>query len=225
MTKPYVTNCLTPVKNDQKTNLEKMKQVKTNVSTLAKSNPSDHIELARELLADALRREASMSSQKIVEPFPEELVTDSLKWSESERQRHFENGLSLIAQGKVAVVTLAGGQGTRLGSSHPKGCFDIGLKSNKNLFDLQAGRIQRLEELARKTFQCKSQNADTPLIKWAVMTSPATHQETVAFFRKHYPSNKAPLFFIQGQLPCFREEAPNEILRNSSSDVCKVFFL
>lgn len=107
-------------------------------------------------------------------------------------------GLDLIRNGKVAALTLAGGQGTRLGSTLPKGCFDIGLPSHKSLFHLQAERIKRLQNLS----------CPTGSIYWYLMTSEPTHIPTIQFFKQNSYFGLSPeyiIFFQQSTIPSFDE--------------------
>lgn len=84
-------------------------------------------------------------------------------------------GLNAVREGKVGVLLMAGGQGTRLGSSAPKGCYDIDLPSKKSFFQIQAERIRKVEQLA----------GGSNSIPWYIMTSGPTRAPSEAFFAEH----------------------------------------
>ena len=105
----------------------------------------------------------------------------------------YETGEKAIKEGKLAAVTMAGGQGTRLGHDGPKGTFDIGLDSHKSLFELLSDSLKE---------QGKKYNV---VIPWFIMTSEENNEDTVKFFAKHrnfgYEKDKNLFFFKQGELP------------------------
>lgn len=117
-----------------------------------------------------------------IEPVPENTVSTVEERTIEERERWWKMGLKAISDGKLAVLLLSGGQGTRLGSSDPKGCFNIGLPSGKSLFQLQAERILCVQRLAA---QASSEGSGSSVsIHWYIMTSPFTDEATKNIFSK-----------------------------------------
>ena len=50
-------------------------------------------------------------------------------------------GDEILAAGRVGIMVVAGGQGTRLGFDGPKGAFPIGPVTGRSLFEIQAQKI------------------------------------------------------------------------------------
>lgn len=114
------------------------------------------------------------------------------KLTKEEQEKYTNIGEETIKKGKLAVVTMAGGQGTRLGHNGPKGTFDIGLETHKSIFELLIEPIKEANEKYKIT------------IPWYIMTSDANNQETMEFFEKnnYFGYKKSEIkFFIQGKLP------------------------
>ena len=113
--------------------------------------------------------------------------------------KYYDNiGKKAIREGKLAAVTMAGGQGTRLGHDGPKGTFDIGLDSHKSLFELLCDSLKE---------EGKKYGVTIP---WFIMTSRENNKATIEFFEKHkyfgYQKDKNLFFFIQGELPMMDTE-------------------
>lgn len=80
-------------------------------------------------------------------------------------------GSQLLKSGKVGIILVAGGLGTRLGVDQPKGMFPIGPLSGRSLFQVL---LEKLRAIGRRC------SVRIPLF---VMTSPATDELTRQFLR------------------------------------------
>lgn len=92
---------------------------------------------------------------------------------EKNKQIYEASGIASIKNGELALVLLAGGQGTRLGYDGPKGTLNVGKTRDLFIFQLL---IEHTLDIVRQT--------DT-WIPFYIMTSDKNHDETKAFFKAH----------------------------------------
>jgi len=103
-------------------------------------------------------------------------------------------GRGRLSGGMVAALTVAGGQGTRLGFAGPKGAIPVTPVGGRTLFQLFAETVLA----AGRRYGVS--------IPWYVMTSPANHHETVDYFIEHNffgLLQRDVIVFPQGMLPVF----------------------
>lgn len=144
-------------------------------------------------VSDAIVFSSTQAESKEYTQLSDSSFSSQISADAEELKKWETSGLELIKSGKVGIVLMAGGQGTRLGSSAPKGCYDVGLPSHKSLFQLQVERIRKLEQIA----------GDGKLILY-IMTSGPTRKATEEFFQKNNYfgwNGEQVVFFNQGTLP------------------------
>jgi UDP-N-acetylglucosamine/UDP-N-acetylgalactosamine diphosphorylase len=118
-------------------------------------------------------------------------------------QEASQRGAEALRAGELGAILVAGGQGTRLGFEQPKGMFSIGPLSHKSLFQIL---IEKLLAAARR------HGVRIPLY---LMTSPATHDETVAYFsaNKYFGLPEDDVFFFcQGTMPAVDSQTGHLLL-------------
>jgi len=123
---------------------------------------------------------------------------DKAKLTENQRKTFDELGEKIIKAGQYAVVTMAGGQGTRLGHTGPKGTFKLDVYGKgKYLFEILTENLKEANEKYDVT------------IPWYIMTSKENNEETVDFLEKHnyfgYDKNYVTIF-MQSELPLVDEQ-------------------
>ena len=107
-------------------------------------------------------------------------------------RRAVSAGIEALRRGRVCCLTVAGGQGTRLGFDGPKGTYPIGPVSGNSLFSFFAGAIRR----AGIKYGHR--------ITWYIMTSLLNREATVTFFERNKYFGLEPeqvFFFTQGTMP------------------------
>ncbi|AET40364.1 UDP-N-acetylglucosamine diphosphorylase Ecym_5628 [Eremothecium cymbalariae DBVPG len=174
------------------------------LSNLARTDPLK----LKECYKEAVRLvEGNVLNMDEVQPLPKGSYESVIDNSKDLNSRYESLGMEALRNGEVAVVLMAGGQGTRLGSSLPKGCYDVGLPSKKSLFQIQAERLQKLQELAG----CLKP------IPWYIMTSKLTRSATEEFFKKNKYfglSEKQVRFFNQGTVPALDSSGEHLMLES-----------
>ena len=133
-----------------------------------------------------LTSEPAMRSGEAMDPAP----VIHLEGGEAQQARAV--GERLLREGKVGVILVAGGQGSRLGYDGPKGAYAIGAVSGASLFFFHMRKVLALE-----------QRFDTQIPVY-IMTSEANDATTRARFEAEAYFGLDPsrvFFFTQGMWP------------------------
>lgn len=153
-------------------------------------------------LYDNTKKEIEIRENKI-EPLK---YIDKKKISKIQEEEYRNLGEEILHKGEYAVVTMAGGQGTRLGHSGPKGTFKLDVYGKgKYLFEILTENLKEANEKYGK------------VIPWYIMTSKENDKDTREFFEKnnYFGYEKtAVTFFTQSELPLLDKQGKLLIGKN-----------
>lgn len=141
-------------------------QFMDNLSEEEKDNLYKQLEAVDWSFLDSLRKHTT-SNASVIQPI-DALSIDHIKNQET---NYRAIGLDAIKAGKLCLLLLAGGQGTRLGHDKPKGCFNMGITKEMSIFSLLMSHTMKVV-----------QEAGT-WIHMFIMTSDINYDDTTEFFR------------------------------------------
>ena len=113
-------------------------------------------------LYEDTKKEIEFKEQKI-EPIS---YVEKEKMSKEDKEKYLGIGIDEIKKGKLAVVTMAGGQGTRLGHDGPKGTYILNVKPNpKSLFEILCDNLKKAkEEYTPRSMSALERNPQVPAL-------------------------------------------------------------
>jgi UDP-N-acetylglucosamine/UDP-N-acetylgalactosamine diphosphorylase len=151
------------------------------------------LDLIGRLVGDLLGADGPPELGRIEPLAPEDVIPLPRSQADRERERAAAAaGAQALADGRLAAVLLAGGQGTRLGFDGPKGAFPFAPITGRTLFAHHAAKIAALRDRYAAP------------IPWYVLTSPQNDGPTRGFFAEHDHFGLGPAsvrFVVQGTLP------------------------
>jgi UDP-N-acetylglucosamine/UDP-N-acetylgalactosamine diphosphorylase len=151
------------------------------------------LDLVGRLVGELVGDDAAPQLGRLEPLAPEDVILLPRGEADEERERQARAaGGEALAQGRVAAVLLAGGQGTRLGFDGPKGAFPFAPITRRTLFEHHAAKIDAL----RRRYG--------GALPWYVLTSPQNDAATRAFVADHGHFGLPPesvRFVVQGTLP------------------------
>lgn len=114
------------------------------------------------------------------------------RMSFSELAMYCSLGEDILYNNELAIITLAGGQGTRLNCKGPKGSYEIDIPPKKSLFEFTCDKLKDAY-IKYKVY-----------LPWYIMTSPSNDLQTKEFFNERnyfgYPKDRI-FFFSQNTIP------------------------
>lgn len=190
------------------------------VAAVREAAPGDARRLAEQierldldLVTDLVRRfvlagdgDAHAESERIGPPDAVPLPSDDA--GRARERDAVARGEEALRAGEVALVLLAGGQGSRLGFDGPKGDYPYGPVTGRTLFVQHCARVAALR---------RRYGAPLPLY---LLTSPANDAETRDLFDRngHYGLDPASVrFVVQGTLPAVDRRTGRILLESPGS--------